>query len=87
MLCSRGELLLMLDADGASRITDLEKLEAQVSYHYGFVYIVVCGHSRIKFVSRCSTDRFNYSWFVFKVVCYFSLLTYLSHITSRWVDC
>ena len=32
MLCSRGQLLLMLDADGASRITDLEKLEAQVSY-------------------------------------------------------
>jgi hypothetical protein len=31
MLCSRGQLLLMLDADGASRITDLEKLEAQVS--------------------------------------------------------
>lgn len=30
MLCSRGQLLLMLDADGASRITDLEKLEAQV---------------------------------------------------------
>jgi dolichyl-phosphate beta-glucosyltransferase len=30
MLCSRGQLLLMLDADGASRITDLEKLEAQI---------------------------------------------------------
>ena len=34
MLCSRGQLLLMLDADGASRITDLEKLEAQVSCHW-----------------------------------------------------
>lgn len=31
MLCSRGQLLLMLDSDGASKITDLEKLEAQVS--------------------------------------------------------
>lgn len=31
MLCSRGQLLLMLDADGASRITDLEKLEAQIA--------------------------------------------------------
>ncbi|KQK12423.1 dolichyl-phosphate beta-glucosyltransferase [Brachypodium distachyon] len=30
MLHSRGELLLMLDADGATKITDLEKLEAQV---------------------------------------------------------
>jgi len=30
MLFSRGQLLLMLDADGASRITDLEKLEAQI---------------------------------------------------------
>ena len=27
---SRGELLLMLDADGATKITDLEKLENQV---------------------------------------------------------
>lgn len=31
MLCSRGQLLLMLDADGASKITDLEKLEMAVS--------------------------------------------------------
>ncbi|RZR85570.1 hypothetical protein BHM03_00012580 [Ensete ventricosum] len=30
MLHSRGELLLMLDADGATKITDLEKLECQV---------------------------------------------------------
>ncbi len=30
MLCSRGQLLLMLDADGATKITDLEKLESQV---------------------------------------------------------
>ncbi|RZR80471.1 hypothetical protein BHM03_00006535 [Ensete ventricosum] len=30
MLHSRGELLLMLDADGATKITDLEKLESQV---------------------------------------------------------
>ncbi|XP_062214141.1 uncharacterized protein LOC133915130 [Phragmites australis] len=29
MLHSRGELLLMLDADGATKVTDLEKLEAQ----------------------------------------------------------
>lgn len=31
MLHSRGELLLMLDADGATKITDLEKLENQVN--------------------------------------------------------
>ncbi|CAL9098161.1 unnamed protein product [Musa textilis] len=30
MLHSRGELLLMLDADGATKITDLEKLECQI---------------------------------------------------------
>ncbi|XP_068642292.1 uncharacterized protein [Aristolochia californica] len=30
MLCSRGELLLMLDADGATKVTDLEKLESQI---------------------------------------------------------
>lgn len=30
MLCSRGQLLLMLDADGASKITDLEKLETEI---------------------------------------------------------
>jgi dolichyl-phosphate beta-glucosyltransferase len=30
MLCSRGQLLLMLDSDGATKITDLEKLESQV---------------------------------------------------------
>lgn len=45
MLCSRGQLLLMLDADGASRITDLEKLEAQVSCHGDLcnAYAAVCG--------------------------------------------
>lgn len=31
MLHSRGELLLMLDADGATKVSDLEKLENQVS--------------------------------------------------------
>ncbi|MCO5594147.1 hypothetical protein L7F22_048168 [Adiantum nelumboides] len=30
MLCARGELLLMLDADGATKITDLEKLETEI---------------------------------------------------------
>ncbi|KAK6122103.1 hypothetical protein DH2020_044154 [Rehmannia glutinosa] len=30
MLHSRGELLLMLDADGATKVTDLEKLENQI---------------------------------------------------------
>lgn len=30
MLHSRGELLLMLDADGATKVTDLEKLENRV---------------------------------------------------------
>ncbi|XP_020219396.1 dolichyl-phosphate beta-glucosyltransferase [Cajanus cajan] len=41
MLHSRGELLLMLDADGATKVTDLEKLENQIQavakreYHQG----------------------------------------------------
>ncbi|XP_014497037.1 dolichyl-phosphate beta-glucosyltransferase [Vigna radiata var. radiata] len=41
MLHSRGELLLMLDADGATKVTDLEKLENQIhvvaksEYHQG----------------------------------------------------
>jgi dolichyl-phosphate beta-glucosyltransferase len=30
MLCSRGQLLLMLDSDGATKFSDLEKLEYQV---------------------------------------------------------
>ncbi|KAL5991945.1 hypothetical protein ACLOJK_012857 [Asimina triloba] len=30
MLHSRGELLLMLDADGATKVTDLEKLESEI---------------------------------------------------------
>ncbi|KAF3577446.1 hypothetical protein DY000_02028922, partial [Brassica cretica] len=30
MMHSRGELLLMLDADGATKVTDLEKLENQI---------------------------------------------------------
>lgn len=30
MLHSRGELLLMLDADGATKVDDLEKLEKEV---------------------------------------------------------
>lgn len=32
MLCARGEILLMLDSDGATQITDLEKLEDQVMH-------------------------------------------------------
>lgn len=32
MLHSRGELLLMLDADGATKVTDLAKLEAEVCH-------------------------------------------------------
>ncbi|KAJ0102301.1 hypothetical protein Patl1_06387 [Pistacia atlantica] len=41
MLHSRGELLLMLDADGATKVNDLEKLESQIhavarkDYHQG----------------------------------------------------
>lgn len=37
MLHSRGELLLMLDADGATKVNDLEKLEIQVGSFYLFV--------------------------------------------------
>lgn len=35
MLHSRGELLLMLDADGATKVNDLEKLENQVCISWG----------------------------------------------------
>lgn len=41
MLHSRGELLLMLDADGATKVNDLEKLESQIhavarkEFHFG----------------------------------------------------
>jgi len=38
MLHSRGELLLMLDADGATKVTDLEKLEAQVCLNNKFKF-------------------------------------------------
>ncbi|XP_066385768.1 uncharacterized protein [Miscanthus floridulus] len=37
MLHSRGELLLMLDADGATKVTDLEKLEAQRKWYRNFL--------------------------------------------------
>jgi dolichyl-phosphate beta-glucosyltransferase len=37
MLHSRGELLLMLDADGATKVADLEKLENQVRFSSCFV--------------------------------------------------
>ena len=37
MLHSRGELLLMLDADGATKVNDLEKLEMQVGTVYSFI--------------------------------------------------
>ena len=32
MLCARGVLLLMTDADGATKIRDLEKLETEVIF-------------------------------------------------------
>eukprot|EP01106_Pelomyxa_sp_JSP_P016253 TRINITY_DN5978_c0_g1_i1.p1 TRINITY_DN5978_c0_g1~~TRINITY_DN5978_c0_g1_i1.p1 ORF type:complete len:238 (+),score=63.67 TRINITY_DN5978_c0_g1_i1:160-873(+) len=35
MLCGRGELLLMVDADGATRFSDLEALEAKVAPFVG----------------------------------------------------
>lgn len=37
MLHARGELLLMLDADGATKVNDLEKLENQVCVSCGSV--------------------------------------------------
>lgn len=37
MLHSRGELLLMLDADGATKVNDLEKLGIQVG---SFIYLL-----------------------------------------------
>lgn len=36
MLHSRGELLLMLDADGATKVSDLEKLENQVGMTFDY---------------------------------------------------
>ena len=30
MLCARGRRLLMMDADGATRVSDLERLEARL---------------------------------------------------------
>lgn len=36
MLHARGELLLMMDADGATKVQDLEKLEDQVGFGYNF---------------------------------------------------
>lgn len=39
MLHSRGELLLMLDADGATKVDDLEKLENQV---FGLPLLIPC---------------------------------------------
>lgn len=36
MLHSRGELLLMLDADGATKVSDLEKLESQVGMTFDY---------------------------------------------------
>jgi dolichyl-phosphate beta-glucosyltransferase len=45
MLHSRGELLLMLDADGATKVTDLEKLEAQVCHKLNqnmFYKVLLC---------------------------------------------
>ncbi|KAK8956214.1 hypothetical protein KSP40_PGU012805 [Platanthera guangdongensis] len=44
MLHSRGELLLMLDADGATKITDLEKLESQI---YALAEIRIDGKSPV----------------------------------------
>lgn len=38
---SRGELLLMLDADGATKISDLEKLENQVHMPYYCLYFLL----------------------------------------------
>jgi dolichyl-phosphate beta-glucosyltransferase len=31
MLCSRGQQLLMMDADGATKVSDLERLEAKLA--------------------------------------------------------
>ena len=31
MLCSRGQRLLMMDADGATKVSDLERLEAKLA--------------------------------------------------------
>ncbi|KAG2730260.1 hypothetical protein I3760_01G284100 [Carya illinoinensis] len=50
MLHSRGELLLMLDADGATKVNDLEKLENEFKV-YGDVdqasanYLMLCGYA------------------------------------------
>jgi len=42
MLCSRGELLLMLDSDGATRFTDFRKLELQVRSQIFSILLNAC---------------------------------------------
>ncbi|KAJ6837037.1 dolichyl-phosphate beta-glucosyltransferase-like [Iris pallida] len=49
MLHSRGELLLMLDADGATKVTDLEKLECQI-------HMLAKKNKEIKSLSGASDD-------------------------------
>lgn len=56
MLHSRGELLLMLDADGATKVTDLEKLESQVCIGCDFSYYI---YNIAVFMSCLVTSKFN----------------------------
>ena len=43
MLSARGELLLFADADGATRFSDLDKLEVELSkVKVGEVSILIC---------------------------------------------
>lgn len=67
MLHSRGELLLMLDADGATKISDLEKLENQVNgvlWYAAFIDLTIkrlfkfWGQMLIGIV-QCSAARFK----------------------------
>ena len=47
MLHSCGELLLMLDADGATKVSDLEKLENQVSRVFTIQMCLIVIHMTI----------------------------------------
>lgn len=60
MLHSRGELLLMLDADGATKVSDLEKLENQVSRLFDIQRCYICEtYVSLDFVFSSSSPRVN----------------------------
>ncbi|KAK9037047.1 hypothetical protein V6N11_021969 [Hibiscus sabdariffa] len=81
MLHSRGELLLMLDADGATKVTDLEKLENQIcaivrdtNFRVSDVPVVAFG-SRVHLEEKALAKRKRYRNFLMKGFHFVVLLT------------